>query len=286
VGEPPASLHPVARFGQVMEAAEAAWYADRRAAGVLHAAAGLAVGAGAGRLLRSTAMATYVAVAGRELGRVALRIGRALEAGELAAARDLLPSLVGRDPAGLGEHEVARAVVESVAENTVDAVVAPVLWAVAAGAPGVLGHRAVNTMDAVVGHRSPRYARFGWAAARLDDVAAWVPARATALLVAAVRPTAAGAVLTAVRRDAPAHPSPNSGVAEAAFAAALDVQLGGVSRYGGHVELRPPLGTGRPPAAADVRRAVRLSEDVGTALAAGLAAAAAGARRRRRGAAR
>src|SRR5204863_6463621 len=124
---------------------------------------------------------------------------------------------VGRDPSELDESGVARAVVESVAENTVDAVVAPACWAAVFGAPGVLAHRAVNTLDAMVGHRSARYARFGWAAARLDDGAAWVPARLTAVLVALVRPRAARLVWQAVRRDAPAHPSPNAGVAEAAF---------------------------------------------------------------------
>lgn len=284
--EPPDRTHPVAWFGRAMQAVEARTYRDDRAAGVAYAATGLVLGAGAGTLVRSPAVATALSVAGRALGRVALDIGAALEAGELERARALLPSLVGRDPSGLDEQDVARAVVESVAENTVDAVVAPMLWAAAAGAPGALAHRAVNTMDAMVGHRSPRYERFGWAAARLDDAAAWVPARATALLVAAVRPRAAASVVRTVRRDAPAHPSPNSGVAEAAFAAALGLRLGGESRYGDRVELRPLLGDGRPPEAGDVTRAVRLSTDVGAALAASLAAgtglARVAARRRRR----
>jgi adenosylcobinamide-phosphate synthase len=134
-----------------------------------------------------------------------------------------------------------------------------------------LGYRALNTMDAVVGHRSPRYARYGWASARLDDVAAWVPARVTAGLVAAVRPSRARLVLDVVRRDAPAHPSPNSGVAEAAFAAALGLRLGGENRYGDRVEVRPSLGDGRPAEPADIGRAVHLSRDVTLALAAALA---------------
>jgi hypothetical protein len=168
----------------------------------------------------------------------------------------------------LDEKEIARAAVESVAENTVDAVIAPALWAAAAGPCGALGYRATNTLDAMVGHRSARYERYGWASARLDDVAGWVPARVTAGLVAAVRPGAAVAVMRAVRRDAPAHPSPNAGVAEAAFAAALGLRLGGTNRYGDLVELRPPLGTGRPPEWPDIARAVQLSADVGLALAA------------------
>jgi adenosylcobinamide-phosphate synthase len=164
-------------------------------------------------------------------------------------------------------------VVESVAENTVDAVVAPALWAAVAGAPGALAHRAANTMDAMVGHRSDRYLRYGWAAARLDDAMAWVPARATAVLVATVRPGAAGAVVRTVRHDAPAHPSPNSGVAEAAFAAALGLRLGGTNRYGGRIEHRPALGDGRAPRPGDIERTVELAGDVGLALVAALLAA-------------
>src|SRR5206468_9435838 len=137
----------------------------------------------AGGLVRSTALATYVAVAGRGLTDAAGAVGAALEEDDLDRARALLPTLVGRDPTGLDEKEIARAVVESVAENTVDAVVAPALWAVALGAPGTLGYRAVNTLDAMVGHRSARYLQYGWASARLDDLANWVPARVTALLV-------------------------------------------------------------------------------------------------------
>src|SRR5207244_2520243 len=106
----------------------------------------------------SGALATYVAVAGRALGESALAVARALDHGDLDRARATLPALVGRDPTGLDEKEVARAAVESVAENTVDAVVAPVLWAGVLGAPGALAFRAINTMDALVGHRSPRYA--------------------------------------------------------------------------------------------------------------------------------
>jgi adenosylcobinamide-phosphate synthase len=271
-GEPPTSVHPVAAFGTVMTALERRLYRDERWAGAVHAAAGIALGVAAGRLVRSRAVATYVAVSGRMLGSTARQIGRVLEAGDLAGARALLPSLVGRDPSGLDGGEIARAVVESVAENTVDAIVAPALWAAAAGAPGVLAHRAVNTMDAMVGHRSARYERYGWAAARLDDAMAWVPARATAALVAAVRPSAAGEIWRTVRRDAPAHPSPNAGVAEAAFAAALGIQLGGLVRYGERVEDRPRLGEGRAVEAADIDRAVRLSDDVTLALTGTLAA--------------
>ena len=124
----------------------------------------------------------------------------------------------------------------------------------------------MNTLDAMVGHRSPRYERFGWASARADDVANWIPARVTAALVAAVRPERARAVWRAVRQDAPAHPSPNSGVAEAAWAAALGVRLGGTNRYGTRVETRPALGAGPAPGATDIARAAVLARDVTAAL--------------------
>src|SRR5207249_2191873 len=121
-------------------------------------------------------------------------------------ARALLPSLVGRDPTKLDEAEVARAVVESVAENTVDAVIAPICWALAAGAVGVAAYRAINTMDAMVGHRDARHERYGWASARLDDAANWLPARFAAVLVAGLRPQHMREIWRAVRDDAPAHP--------------------------------------------------------------------------------
>ena len=286
LGEPPSSLpHPVALLGQGLGAVEARTYRDDRAAGVLHAATGVAIGAFAGGAVRSTAATTATCVAGRMLGDVAAGIGAQLAAGDLDAARHELRALAGRDATELDEAGIARAVVESVAENTVDAVVAPALWAAALGPVGVGAHKAASTLDSMVGHHSERYERFGWASARLDDVLAWVPARVTAALVAAARPSRAGEVLAAVRRDAPAHPSPNAGVAEAAFAAALGVQLGGRLAYAGQVEDRALLGAGPPPSADDIARAVRLSSDVSWLLAGSLAGAGLlaglGARRRR-----
>ncbi len=188
-------------------------------------------------------------------------------AGDLDGARALLPNLVGRDPSDLNEEDIVRAVVESVAENTVDAIVAPLLWAALAGAPGALGYRAINTMDAMVGHHSDRYEHYGWASARLDDVANWVPARVAAALVAVARPSAARAIRLAVSTQSSAHPSPNAGVVEAAFAGALGVRLGGTSRYGDRVEERPILGGGRPAQREDIHEAIRLSRDVVTSLA-------------------
>lgn len=243
-------------------------------AGAGYAATGIGLGAAAGFALGSSvpagAVATWLVVAGRALGEEARAIGDLLYADDLDGARRRLPALVGRDPNVLDAKGLARAVVESVAENTVDAVVAPACWAAAGGAAGAGFYRAVNTLDAMVGHRNDRYGRFGWAAARLDDAANWIPARLTALLVAAVRPTQAREALDAIVHP-PAHPSPNAGVAEAAFAAALGLRLGGDTVYAGRVDPRPTFGTGRPPEPTDIDAAIRLSRDVTLALAALLA---------------
>lgn len=270
LGEPPAAVHPVALFGTGMQHVENRLWRDARGPGVLHAAVGVGLGVAAGGLVRSTAVAVGCCVAGRELRRVAAGLERRLVAGDLEGARAELPSLVGRDPAQLDTSGISAAVVESLAENTVDAVVAPVFWALVAGAPGACAYRAVNTMDAMVGHRSERYRRYGWAAARTDDVANYVPARLFAALVVVVRPASAGRVLRLVRRDAPAHPSPNAGVAETAVAAVLGRELGGPLRYGTLAEDRPRLGEGPRPLADDVTAAVRLTDHTERALAAGL----------------
>ncbi len=272
-GEPPNAVHPVARFGQAMAWADRRWWRDDRGRGVAYAALGLGAGAGAGLVLdrsfppaAATASATAVSVAGRALGDAARTVGEALGREDLTAAREALPSLVARDPHRLEEKEIVRAVVESVAENTTDAIVAPALWASLSGATGALVHRAANTLDAMVGYRNERYRRFGWASARADDLSAWPAARVTALLVAAVRPARALHIWRAVRRDAPVHPSPNAGVSEAAFAAALGLRLGGANRYGDQVEMRPHLGDGRPAEPGDIDRVVQLSRDVTVAL--------------------
>lgn len=282
--------HPVAAFGRAAAELERRAYADGRARGALYTAAcvlaAAAPAAAAARLTRRRPLARGIAVAAtvwavtgaRSLRYQAERSRAALDSNDLAAARALLPGLCSRDPAQLGAKEIARAVVESVAENTSDAAVAPLLWGAVAGLPGLAVYRAVNTLDAMVGYRSPRYARFGWASARLDDVLNWAPARLTALLAAGCAPLAGGrpgAAWRAARRDGGRHPSPNAGRPEAAFAGALGLRLGGASRYGGVTEHRPELGDGRPPEPADIRRAVRLSLAV-TAAAAVLAAVGAG----------
>ena len=264
-GEPPNAAHPVVWFGRGMTRLERSVYADSRGRGsvfwVLGVGGGVLVGVGLARLAgphRATVVATWAAVASRMLGREAEAIADVLGRGDLLGARQRLPALVGRSPDDLDEHEIARAVIESVAENAVDAVVAPALWALVGGAPAVLGYRAVNTLDAMVGHHSSRYERFGWASARADDIANWIPARASAVLVALLRPNAAAAVLRTIRRDAGQHPSPNGGVVESAFAANLGVRLGGQNRYGDRIEDRGTLGDGPAPTASDIAAAVRL----------------------------
>lgn len=271
----PRSCHPVAGFGAAASSLERATYRDNRMAGVVHV--GVLVGAvslaGAAVERRSrrvgaaiaTAVATWIALGGTSLARVGSRMGDLLGRGDLDGARTLLPSLCGRDPATLDADGLTRATVESLAENTSDAQVAPLLWAAAGGVPGVLGYRAVNTLDAMVGHRSPRYARFGWAAARLDDAANYLAARVTAALTVVCAPIVGGSPLGAVtawRRDAGRHPSPNAGVVEAAFAGALGVRLGGPTQYDYELQIRPVLGDGRAPTVADLSRAVRLSRAV------------------------
>lgn len=262
--------HPVAVFGSAASALESVIYADRRGVGVVYELLSVGSVVGSAVLLRrggvpAVAAATWTVLGGRSLTRVGYAMADRLAAGDLAGARELLPSLCGRDPEALDADGLVRAALESIAENTSDAAVAPVVWGAVAGVPGLLGYRAVNTLDAMVGYRSARYRRFGWAAARVDDLANLVPARIAGLLTAAMAPLVGGRPADAVRawrRDAGRHPSPNAGVVEAATAGALGVRLGGRTEYRHGVEQRPILGEGGPPTVDDLRRAVRLSESV------------------------
>ncbi len=249
-----------------MARSERRLYADSRGVGTVFAVgwigAATAVGALAGRAgAVGSAAAAFTSLGGTSLCRIADRIADALDAGDVEEARRLVSGLVGRDPNLLDESGICRAAVESLAENTSDAAIAPLVFGAVAGPAGLLGYRAVNTLDAMIGYRSDRYRNFGWAAARIDDAANLLPARLTAVVVAGLadRP---GAVWQAVRRDAGAHPSPNSGVVEAAFAGALGIELGGRTVYPHGVEDRPRLGDGRAPTAADLRAAAALSRKV------------------------
>jgi adenosylcobinamide-phosphate synthase len=270
--------HPVAAFGRAAAALEQQTYADRRAAGTAHVTLLLGATAGLGVLANRaarvhpaaevllTATATWAVLGGRSLDLEAVALDRLLGAEDLPGARLRIRNLVGRDPSHLDADELARACVESLAENTADAVVAPLVWGALAGVPGLLAYRAVNTLDAMIGHRSRRYRRFGWAAARIDDVANWLPARLSAALTALSAPLVGGAAAdarAAVRRDAAQHPSPNAGVVESAFAGALGVRLGGRNVYEGTVEDRGTLGDGHPVTRTDIVRTRRLARAVG-----------------------
>jgi adenosylcobinamide-phosphate synthase len=287
----PVRGHPVAAFGRLAGSLEAQVWRPLRLAGAFYA--GALVGAAgvvtalawrltdgwpAGRLALGSAV-VWMALGGRSLERAALALAAAVDDGDLPAARALLPTLAGRDPSALGATELCRAGIESVAENTADAMTGPLLWGAVAGPAGVAVYRAANTLDAMVGHRNERYEHFGWAAARLDDILTWPAARLAAGLGVALAPVAGGdprRAWTVLRRDGSLHPSPNAGRLEAAFAGALGVGLGGVNVYGGRTEVRPRIGAdaGLEPGIEDLRRAVRLSRATGWASTATCAALA------------
>jgi adenosylcobinamide-phosphate synthase len=287
--------HPVAVFGRWAGALERKGYAASKARGVGYTAIAVAgpvlLGLVAERVTARrpaarvivTALSTWASLGGTSLAREGRARATALEHGDLPAARQRLTHLCARDPAELSAPDLARATVESMAENTSDAVVAPLFWAALAGSSGVLGYRAINTLDAMVGHRSPRYLEFGWASARLDDLVNLAPARLTGLLTVACSPLVGGSPKAAwqvLRQDGGRHPSPNAGRCEASAAGALGVRLGGTNVYAGRTESRPLVGAqGRAPGSADVRRAALLGRYVGlagAAVAVGLSAALSG----------
>lgn len=271
----PARFHPVAGFGRLAQLTEAALYRDSRRRGAVHViglvgsvatlgVVGERLTARPGVHMTATTVATWVVLGGRSLEREALAVESRLASDDVLAARTRVRHLVGRDTAELDAGEIARAVIESVAENCSDAVVAPLVWGAVAGLPGLLGYRAINTLDAMVGHHNDRYERFGWAAARLDDLVNLPASRLAALLVVMARPGRATQVWRVWRRDAGAHPSPNAGVVEAAYAGALGIRLGGRNRYyGNRVEDRVVMGDGRAPGRSDIAAAVRLARRVG-----------------------
>jgi len=190
-------------------------------------------------------------------------VATSLHRGGLAGGRAAVAHIVGRDPETLDEPGVARAAIESLAENFSDGVVAPVLWYAVLGLPGLFLYKTANTLDSMIGHRSPRYRQFGWAAARLDDLLNLVPARLAGLLLGiaalALPRTSGRAALLTMLRDAGKHRSPNAGWPEAAAAGALGLALAGPRRYGGALADEPWLGTGRARATPDdIALALRL----------------------------
>ncbi|ASE57631.1 cobalamin biosynthesis protein [Corynebacterium sp. LK19] len=263
----PTNHHPVAIYGQAVSKLERRIYADSKARGVafttIAVAAPVVLTAAVSTVAPTLALTatTWASLGGTTLRRTGERMADRLSAGDIDAARELVPWLCSRDPEALDADGIARATVESLAENTSDAVTGTLMWGAIAGAPGVVAHRAVNTLDAMVGYRNDRYRQFGWASARLDDVAGFLPARLTAVATVVAGPNRRQA-LAAWQRDASNHPSPNAGVVEASAAGALGLQLGGKTVYLSGVEMRPVLGGGRAPAVADVRRAAELSKRV------------------------
>lgn len=290
LGDPPGWPHPVRWMGAAIDRFERFARGRCRTPRRLRAAgAVLAVGlpvatwlAASGLLALAAALhpilglalgvcMAYTCLSLKGLGKAVGTVGRRLAAGDIEGARAAVALVVGRETARLEAREVAGAAVESAAENTSDGVTAPLLYLVLGGPALGLAYKAVNTADSMIGYRDARYADFGWAAARLDDLANWVPARLTCLLIAVAAAllghSARGALRTA-RRDARRHASPNAGWPEAAMAGALGVALGGPATYAGVPVARPVLGgDGGAPTAAHVAQAVRL-----TWLAGGLAA--------------
>lgn len=201
-------------------------------------------------------IALYLAIGARSLRDHIAPIAEALRGGDLPRARGLASRIVSRDLRDADEEAIARAAVESALENGSDAIFAPLFWLVVGGAPGVVLYRLANTVDAMWGYRNARFGSFGWAAARIDDVLNWIPARLTALSYALLGHTADA--LRCWRSQAPRWSSPNAGPVMASGAGSLRVQLGGMARYDGLDETRPPLGLGRPARATDIRRALAL----------------------------
>jgi adenosylcobinamide-phosphate synthase len=202
------------------------------------------------------AVLLYLAIGGRSLARHAMQVHDALVENDTTKAQTLTGMLVSRDTKTLNEEQLAKATVESVLENGCDAVFGAIFWFVIAGAPGVVFYRLANTLDAMWGYRTERYLHFGWAAARLDDVLNFIPARLTALTYAVV-----GEFHNALRcwsRQGYSWKSPNAGPVMAAGAGALSVQLGGAASYQGEWRQRPPLGLNKKPDASDIKRAVNL----------------------------
>ena len=202
------------------------------------------------------AVAAWPLVAARSLHDHVAAVARPLAAGDIGAARAAVAMIVGRDPQALDPAGIARAATESLAENASDGVIAPLVWGLALGLPGIAAYKAINTLDSMIGHRTPRHEAFGWAAARIDDAANLIPARLTGGLfaLASGRPRAAWACMM---RDAPRHRSPNAGWPEAAMAGALNVRLSGPRVYGDRISAEPWINAAaRDPEAADLGRAL------------------------------
>ena len=280
--------HPVTWLGRMINVLDTRWNrtsdttAFRRAAGVAAAllVIGLAVALG---WVMQAALASewsrivlvgilaWPLVALRSLYDHVSAVASPLQSGDIAGARLAVAQIVGRNPAALDEAGVARAAIESLAENACDGIVAPVFWGALFGLPGIVGYKAINTLDSMIGHRTARHESFGWAAARIDDIANFIPARLTGFLFAllATRPLDAMSCMT---RDANHHRSINAGWPEAAMAGALNVRLSGPRIYNESTSNEPWLNEkARDPLAADIQRGLKLYRRAMMLLAASLA---------------
>ncbi|WP_074827205.1 MULTISPECIES: adenosylcobinamide-phosphate synthase CbiB [Bradyrhizobium] len=280
--------HPVTWIGALISVLDRSFNREdasettRRMAGIGVAIAVIAVVAGGAWVCASmlpggwpglilAAILAWPLVAARSMHDHVDAVARPLLAGDLPAARQAVAMIVGRDPSQLDAAGIARAATESLAENTSDGIVAPLFWGAIFGLPGIAAYKAINTLDSMIGHRTPRHEAFGWAAARIDDVANLIPARLTGVLFAivSVRPRVA---LATMWRDAGHHRSPNAGWPEAAMAGALRIRLSGPRIYEGRLSQEPWLNAEAPdPSAADLNRALALYRRAMFVLAAGLA---------------
>ena len=267
VGDPRWFPHPVRWMGSLVNWCDRRVYqlllspAKQRMAGVLLAVALPAGAYAAGALLiwlgssigplwgsLVTVLLAWTTLAARDLIDHVVSVQRALQSVSLTEARSAVAKIVGRDTEEMAESDIVRATVETIAESTADGIIAPLFYLILGGVPLALAYKAVSTLDSMIGHVDDRYRWFGWASARLDDVANFLPARITALLLV----LSAGIVSRSwpamqrawqiLLRDGGQHPSPNSGRPEAAMAGALGVQLGGVNHYDGLPIERPCLG--------------------------------------------
>ena len=261
--------HPVTWLGRLISALDAAWNrasdppAFRRAAGVAGALLVIALSVAIGWALQFSLPSGWIRivlvgilawplVALRSLHDHVAAVANPLQAGDIAGARAAVSRIVGRDPAALDDSGIARAAIESLAENASDGIVAPLFWGALFGLPGILGYKAINTLDSMIGHRSVRHEAFGWAAARIDDVANFIPARLTGFLFVLLAPRRSEA-LACMTRDARRHRSPNAGCPEAAMAGALGVRLSGPRIYHGSTTAEPWLNEGaRDPLGPDI----------------------------------
>jgi len=267
--------HPVTWLGRLIERVDTSWNRDsdpaafRRVAGIVAALLMIALptflawavqaqlSAGLGRILIVGILA-WPLVALRSLHDHVAAVAEPLRLRDIEGARAAVSRIVGRDPATLDEAGVARASIESLAENASDGVVAPVFWGAIFGVPGIVGYKAINTLDSMIGHRTPRHDAFGWAAARIDDVANFIPARLTGVLFALLS-TERRVAMWCMICDGPRHRSINAGWPEAAMAGALGVRLSGPRIYDGAPANEPWLNAGaRDPRADDIGNALKL----------------------------